>query len=176
MRSLVYVLCFMLERSVRILALLSCFRLSSVFVSGFGHSCSRFGLAVGACGLEFAWAVRSSVRLICFVLHADWAHFVAHSLFFGCALSCLSCFVWTRGLWVSFSCVFVSRFAHGQWFCLAGHVRVFLFCVSTWLILFGSICHVLSCPTHLVSWLLVHLPHLCCPTFSLSVSQNHQNF
>ncbi len=56
-------LCFTLERCVRILALLSCFRLSSGFVSGFGHSRSRFGLAVGACGLEFAQAVRSSVRV-----------------------------------------------------------------------------------------------------------------
>ncbi len=77
-RSLVYVLCFMLERGVQIPALLSCFRPSSGFVSGFGHSCSRFGLAVRACGLEFARAVRSSVRV--------------HSLFF---LSlALSCSVW----------------------------------------------------------------------------------
>ncbi len=67
-RSLVYVLCFMLERGVRIPALLSCFRPSSGFVSGFGHSRSRFGLAVGACGLECARAARSLVYVLCFML------------------------------------------------------------------------------------------------------------
>ncbi len=59
------------------------FRLSSGFVSGFGHSRSRFRLAAGACGLEFARAMRSSVAplhaarssvlslvLSCSVLHA----------------------------------------------------------------------------------------------------------
>ncbi len=66
----------MLERGVRIPALLSCFRLSSGFVSGFGHSCSRFGLAVGACGLEFTRAVRSSVRV----------HFVLFGTQFGCVI------------------------------------------------------------------------------------------
>ncbi len=53
----------MLEHGVRIPALLSCFRPSSGFVSGFGHSRSRLGLAVGACGLEFARAVRSFVHV-----------------------------------------------------------------------------------------------------------------
>ncbi len=87
--SLVYVLCFMLERGVRITALLSCFRPSSAFVSGFGHSCSRFGLAVGACGLEFARAARSSVRV------HSLSHFVARSSFFVCLLSLVfSCSVW----------------------------------------------------------------------------------
>ncbi len=42
----------MLERGVRIPAFLSCFRPSSGFGSGFEHSCSRFGLAVGACGFD----------------------------------------------------------------------------------------------------------------------------
>ncbi len=63
----------MLDRGVWIPVLLSCFRPISGFVLGFGHSRSRFGVAVEACGLEFAWAVRSSVRVhslssFCFLL------------------------------------------------------------------------------------------------------------
>ncbi len=77
-----------MARGVRIPALLSCFRLCSGFMSGFGDSRSRFGLAVGARGLEFARAVRSSVLvhlLSCF----------ACSSFFGCVLSIvLICSVW----------------------------------------------------------------------------------
>ncbi len=53
----------MLERGVRIPALLSCFRPSSGFVSGFGHLRSRFGLAVGTCGLQFARAVHPSIHV-----------------------------------------------------------------------------------------------------------------
>ncbi len=108
-RSLVYVLCFMLEHCVRIPALLSCFRLSSGFVLGFGHSHSRFGLATGACSLEFAWAVRSSVRVHCFCQHMVRFRVLFHFLivcfrlfclvlcgtqlvfFTGGVLSCLSC-------------------------------------------------------------------------------------
>ncbi len=126
--SLVYVLCFMLEWGVRIPALLSCFRLSSGFVSGFGDSHSRFGLAVGAWDLEFAWAVHS-------ILLHSLSRFVAHSSFFGCVLSLnLSCSVWhaasvfhwlrafmffmfcvlnTRLMSLVISCMFMSRFAHG---------------------------------------------------------------
>ncbi len=89
--SLVYVLCFMLECGVRIPALLSCFKLCSGFVSGFGDSRSRFGLAVGVCGLEFAWVVRASVHvhslssffflLFCLVLHLSCSNFhVCHVL------------------------------------------------------------------------------------------------
>ncbi len=105
-RFLVYVLGFMLERGFRIPALLSCFRLSSGFVSEFGHSRSRFGLAVGACGLKFARAVRSSVRVhslssFCFLLFCLVLCGTQLVFFTGCVLSCLSCFVCTRGLWVS---------------------------------------------------------------------------
>ncbi len=103
----------------RILALLSCSGSVLVFVSEFEHSRSRFALAVGACGLEFARAERSSVRVHC-VLSGTWfgciffplSRFVARSSFFapfwhlslvltclcgtqlvfftGCVLSCLS--------------------------------------------------------------------------------------
>ncbi len=110
-------LCFMLERGVWIPALLSCFRPSSGFVSGFGHSYPRLGLAVGACGLEFARAVRSSVQvhslssfsflLFCLVLCGTQLVF-----FTGCVLSCLSCFVWTLGLWVSLLAAFSCPVLH----------------------------------------------------------------
>ncbi len=52
--------------SVVIPALLSYFRPISGFVSRFGYSRSMFGLAVGAYGLEFTRAVRSSVHVHCF--------------------------------------------------------------------------------------------------------------
>ncbi len=97
----------MLELSVQIPALLSCFRPSSGFVSGFGHSHSRFGLAVGACSHKFARAVRSSVHVhslssFCFLLFCLVLCGTQLVFFTGCVLSCLSCFVRTR-------CVFMSR-------------------------------------------------------------------
>ncbi len=45
----------------------------------------------------------------------------------------------------------------------AGHVHVFLFCVSTWLclsFLYAMCSHFNFIPTLLVSWLLMNLPHL----------------
>ncbi len=104
--ALVYVLCFMLERGVRIPAFLSCSGPVLVSCRGFVHSCSRFGLAVGAWGLEFARAVRSSVRVhslssFCFLLLCLALCGTQLVFFTGCVLSCLSCFMWTRSLWVS---------------------------------------------------------------------------
>ncbi len=63
------------------------------------------------------------------------------------------------------SCVFMSCFAHGWWFCFAGHVFVFsvlcehvasvlVFCVPCALM---SIC---LDPTHLVTCLLINFPQL----------------
>ncbi len=83
----------MLEHGVQIPALLSCFRPSSGFVSGFRHSRSRFGLAVGACGLEFVRGMHSSVRVhslsfSCFVLFC-----VARSLCFSLAVCFHVCHV-----------------------------------------------------------------------------------
>ncbi len=131
-RSLVCVLCFMME--LRIPALVSCSSFGSR--PGFGHSCSIFVLAVGARSLEFARAMCSSVYMFCvlfcsrfvsgrvqlfvllfcctqLVLSAACYVFVlccvACSFFFfftGCMLLCLTWFVWRRGLWV-ISCVFV---------------------------------------------------------------------
>ncbi len=94
------------------------------------------------------------------------------------------CFYWLRAfMFVMFcvntllmslliSCVFVSCFTHGKWICFAGHVLVFLFCVSTWLVLFGSMCSHVYCldPTPLVIRLLVHFPHLCVPRYLLICS------
>ncbi len=103
--SLVYVLYLMLDRGVWIPVLLSCFRPISGFVLGFGHSRSRFGVAVEACGLEFARAVRSSVRVhslssFCFLLFCLVLCGTQLVFFTGYTFSCLSCFVWTRDLWV----------------------------------------------------------------------------
>ncbi len=88
------------------------FRLSSGFVSGFGHSRSRLVLlreravssSLGPCAPLSVCVVFCCTQLV-LQLRA-FSHFVffcvARSLCFftGCVLSCLSCFVWTRGLWV----------------------------------------------------------------------------
>ncbi len=71
----------------------------------------------------------------------------------------LSCLVWTRGLWVlSLAVCSCPVFHMSGDFCFAGHVLVFLFCVSTWLLSWFSVCHVLSCQ---LSW-----PH---PSFYLII-------
>ncbi len=107
----------MLEHGVQIPALLSCFRPSSGFVSGFGHLRYRFGLAVGACGLEFAQALRSSVHVhslssFCFLLFClDLCGTQLVFFYWLCAFMFVMFCVNTRGLLIS--CVFMSRFAHG---------------------------------------------------------------
>ncbi len=77
---------------------------------GFGHLYSTFCLFVGVCGLEFRSAARSSVHVCFVVLHA----------------ACV--FHWLRAF--MFSCPVLNM--AGDLF--AGHVLVFLFCVSTWLL------------------------------------------
>ncbi len=167
-----FMLCFMLERGVWIPALLSCFRPSSGFVSGFGHSYPRFGTAVGACGLEFARAVCSSVRVhtlssFCFLLFCLVLCGTQLVFFTGCMLSCLSCFVWTLGLWVSLLAVCSCPVLHMAnysvllamclCFCFVwAHGFCHSFCVPS------AMCYHFNCldPTHLVSLLLVNLPHL----------------
>jgi len=119
--------------------------LSFGHVTGFGHSRSIFCHCVSARS-----RVRSAPRTlvhVCFVvLHAvrvsiGCVHLcyilccVARSLYIHWLRAImLSCLVWTHGLWV-FSlagCSCLVLHMAGDLF--AGHVLVFLFCVSTWLL------------------------------------------
>ncbi len=65
---------------------------------------------------------------------------------------------------IRISCMFVSCFAHGWWFVLLAMCLCFCFVWAHGFVLdFGLPCALMSIcldPTHLVSWLLVHLPHL----------------
>ncbi len=87
------------------------------------------------------------IRCLRFVLF--W---VARSLCFSLAacFRVLSCFVWTRGLWVSLLAACSCPVLHMASDSVAGHVLWVLVCVSTWLSVLVSVCHVLSCQ---LSWL-----------------------
>ncbi len=126
-------------------------------MSGFGHSHSMFCLVLWACGLEFARprALLSTCLVVCmqFVfLSAACIHVISCAVWHAaCVFNCLCAFVlswlvWTRLMSILISCVFVSCFAHG-------------FCLS----FLCAMCSHVNCldPTHLVSWLLLNLPHLC---------------
>ncbi len=111
----------------------------------FGHSRSTFCLVVWACDLEFSrlHALLSTCVLLCctqFVfLSAACIHVMscavwhAACVFIGCVLSC--CDVLCEHVAYEFSlaaCSCLVLHMAGELF--AGHVRVFLFCVSTWLL------------------------------------------
>ncbi len=134
-RSLVCVPCFMLERGVWVPPLMSWVSVSR----------STFCLVLEACGLEFAQP--HALLSTCVVFHV-----VARSLCFSSAacihvISCavwhaacvfhrlrafmLSCLVWTRGLWVFSLAACSCPVLHMAGDLFAGHVLVFLFCVST---------------------------------------------
>ncbi len=128
-------------------------------VFGSRHSCLefRFRIRVRALALHVlslcvsarsrvCWAARSFVHVCFAVLHAV-------RVFIGCVHSCyilccvarslcihwlcafmLSCLVWTRGLWVFSLAVCSCLVLHMAGDLFAGHVLVFLFCVSMWLL------------------------------------------
>ncbi len=111
---LICVLCFMLERGVRIPALMSWV---SVTWRGFGHSRSTFCL--------FVWVCVHSCYILCCVARSLCIHWL-------CAFM-LSYLVWTRGLWVFSLAACSCPVLHMAGDLFAGHVLVFLFSVSTWL-------------------------------------------
>ncbi len=133
------------------------------FVTGFWHSRSMLCLVVWVCSLEFAWP--HTLLTTCFVFCV-----VARSSCFYRLCAFMFCLVLSGTQLVFFiSCVFVSSFAHGWWFVLLAmclcfcfvwaHGFVLVFCVPCALM---SIC---LDPTHLVSWILVNLSHLCIPRY-----------
>ncbi len=82
--------------------------LSFGFVSGFGHSRSMFCLVVGACSLEFARAVCSSVHVDCVVLCFCMQLMLSATCFHVvlCLVLCTACaFHWLRAFHVVMSCV-----------------------------------------------------------------------
>ncbi len=104
-----------------------------------------FSFIVWVRGLEFARhrALLSTCVLLCctqFVfLSAACIHVIfcavwhAACIFIGCAFM-LSCLVWTRGLWVFSLAPCSCPVLHMAGDLFAGHVLVFRFCVSTWLL------------------------------------------
>ncbi len=116
------------------------------FALGFGHSRSTFCLFVGVCGLEFArpHALLSLCVLLCctqFVfLSAACIHDIscavwhAACVFYWLRAFMLSCLVKTRGLWVFSLATCSCPVLHMAGDLFAGHVLVFLFCLSTWLL------------------------------------------
>ncbi len=147
MHSLIYMPCFVIERGVWIPALMS-------WVSvRFGHSRSMFFFVVWACGLEFARPC-ALLSLWCtqFVfLSAACIHVMS------CAVWHAACiFHWLRAFMLSCLVSWRVCVLFSTWLviCFAGHVLVFLFCVSTWLCL-SFLCAMCS-PVNL-SW-----PHPSC--------------
>ncbi len=176
--SLVCVPCFVLERGVRIPALMSW-----VSVSCRGSD-TRAPCSVSLC--ERAARVRSAARfllstcVVCVVLHAVRVFNRLRAFMLCYVLCCVarsSCFslaacfyvvmscVNTQLMSVLISCVFMSCFAHGWWFVLLAMCLCFRFvwahgfCLS----FLCAMCSHVNCldPTHLVTWLLINLPHLC---------------
>ncbi len=171
-RSLICVHCFVLERGVRIPALMSWVSVScggsdtraprSVFFSGSVRSRVRSAAhsPVHVCFIVLH-AVRVSIGCVhsCYILCCDGTQLVLfHWL---CAfMSCVN--TWLMSFLIS--CVFMSCFAHGWWivcwpcacvFVLCEHVAsVLIFCVPSALM---SIC---LDPTHLVTCLLINFPQL----------------
>ncbi len=176
-------------------ALSCCLVLCWSVVFGSRHSCLEFRFRVGvrtlalhvlshcvSVRLEFARPrALLSTCVVCVVLHAV-------RVFIGCVHSCYvccvarsSCFslaacfyvvmscVNTQLMSVLISCVFMSCFAHGWWFVLLAMCLCFRFvwahgfCLS----FLCAMCSHVNCldPTHLVTWLLVNLPHLCFPHY-----------
>ncbi len=119
--------------------------LSFGHVTGFGHSRSIFCHCVSA---------RSRVRSApCTLVHVCFVVLHAVRVSIGCVHLCyilccvarslyihwlrafmLSCLVWTRGLWVFSLAACSCPVLHMAGDLFAGHVLVFLFCVSTWLL------------------------------------------
>ncbi len=173
-RSLICVPCFVLECGVWIPALsVSCWSSDThtpcVHLSRFGSMRSRVRSA--ACSSVHVCCVLLCCTQFMFYLLLEFMLYLvlcgtARSLFFSWAacfhvvMSCVN--TWLMSILIS--CVFVSCFAHGWWFvllamclwfcCMWAHGFVLVFCVPCALM---SIC---LDPTHLISWLLVNLPHL----------------
>ncbi len=158
--------------------LVSCWSL----VFGSRHSCLKFEFHVGVRTLVLrVWsrvrsAVRSSVH-VCFVV-ARSSCFIgcAHSYYILCCVARSLCFslaacfhvvmscvnTWLMSFLIN--CVFVSCFAHGWWFVLLAMCLCYCFVRAHGLCLgfLCAMCSHVNCldPTHLVTWLLVNLPHL----------------
>ncbi len=126
-------------------------------VFGSRHSCLEFLFLVGVRTLmlhvlSLCMSARSRVRSAArSFVHMYFEVLHAVRVFIGCVHSCyilccvarslcinwlcafmLSCLVWTRGLWVFSLAVCSCPVLHMAGELFAGHVLVFLFCVSTW--------------------------------------------
>ncbi len=156
--------------------------LSFGFVSGFGHSRSMFCLIVWACGSSSlgralscprvcVWCCTQSVFLSAACIHVmSCAVWHAARVFHWLRAFMLSCLVWTRSLWVFSLAACSCPVLH-----MAGDFVLLAMCLCfcfVWahgfcLSVLCAMCSHVNCldPTHLVTWLLVNLPHLCFPHY-----------
>ncbi len=156
-RNLVCMPCFVLERGVWILALMSWVSVSCrgsdtrapCFVFEFARPCAF----LSTCVVLHAVPVLSGwIIMLCFVLCGTSFCFSLAACFH-VIMSCLN--TWLMSFLISYA--FVSCFAHGLWFVCWPCDCVFILCEHMAFVLVFSV----SCDLiHLVTWLLFNLPHL----------------
>ncbi len=113
-------------------------------VTGFGHSRSIFCHCVCAVSSSLGTA-HSCPRVFCCVARSSCFYRLRAFMYILCCVArslyihwlrafMLSCLVWTRGLWVFSLAACSCPVLHMAGDLFAGHVLVFLFCVSMWLL------------------------------------------
>ncbi len=135
------------------------------YVSRFGHSCYMSRCV--SVQSRVRSATHSSVHVFYVACSSCFYQFISLCISlaacFHVAMSCVN----MQLMSILTSCMFVSCLAHGCWFVLLAICLCFCFmwahgfCLS---FLCAMYFHVnFLDPTHLVTWLLVNLPHLCFP-------------
>ncbi len=91
---------------------------------GTAHSCPRVFCCVARSSCFYR--LRAFIYILCCVARSLYIHWLRTFM--------LSCLVWTRGLWVFSLAACSCPVLHMAGDLFAGHVLVFLFCVSMWLL------------------------------------------
>ncbi len=113
------------------------------FVSGFGHLLSMFCLVVGACSLEFAQAIHSSV-------HMDCVFLCSMRFVFGHVLFCCLVLLHTACVFIGcvHSCYVLCCVARSLCFSLAAYFHVVMSCVNARLMSILINCVFMFCFAH----------------------------
>ncbi len=116
------------------------------------------------------WCCTQSVFLSAACIHVmSCAVWHAAHVFHWLRAFMLSCLVWTRGLWVFSLAACSCPVLHmaGNLFCWPCACLSFVWAHGFCLSFLCAMCSHVNCldPTHLVTWLLVNLPHLCFPHY-----------
>ncbi len=149
------------------------------FVTGFGHSRHVLSRFVSMRSRVHSATPRALLsKCVVFFVVARSSCFIScvHSCYVLCCVARSLCFSWaacfhvvmscvkTSLMSILISCVSMSCFAHGWWFVLLATCLCFYFVwAHGFVLVFYVPCALMSIclnPTHLVSWLLVNLPHL----------------